>query len=69
MKLLVAADSNAILGFTVFGAEASELMASVQTAMVGGPPITALCHAIYAHPTISEGLTFLLRGTPTPPTG
>jgi pyruvate/2-oxoglutarate dehydrogenase complex dihydrolipoamide dehydrogenase (E3) component len=42
MKMLVSADDDEILGFTVFGAEASELMAAVQTAMVGHVPYTAL---------------------------
>ena len=65
MKMLIAADSDQILGFTAFGAEASELMAAVQTAMVGRIPYTALHSAIYAHPTMAEGLTFLLRNTPT----
>jgi pyruvate/2-oxoglutarate dehydrogenase complex dihydrolipoamide dehydrogenase (E3) component len=67
MKMLIAADSDEILGFTVFGAEASELMAAVQTAMIGGVSYTALRRAIYAHPTAAEGLTFLLRNTPTAP--
>jgi pyruvate/2-oxoglutarate dehydrogenase complex dihydrolipoamide dehydrogenase (E3) component len=67
MKMLIAADSDEILGFTVFGAEASELMAAIQTAMVGRIPYTALRKAIYAHPAAAEGLTFLLRNTPTPP--
>jgi hypothetical protein len=51
----------------VFGAEASELMAAVQTAMVGALSYTALHGAIYAHPTMAEGLTFLLQNTPTAP--
>jgi pyruvate/2-oxoglutarate dehydrogenase complex dihydrolipoamide dehydrogenase (E3) component len=67
MKMLIAADSDEILGFTALGAEASELMAAVQTAMIGRIPYTALRSAIYAHPTTSEGLTFLLRNTPTAP--
>ena len=66
MKMLIAADSDQILGFTAFGAEASELMAAVQTAMVGRVPYTALQSAIYAHPTMAEGPTFLLRNTPVP---
>jgi pyruvate/2-oxoglutarate dehydrogenase complex dihydrolipoamide dehydrogenase (E3) component len=66
MKMLIAADSDQILGFTAFGAEASELLAAVQTAMVGRIPYTALHSAIYAHPTMAEGLTFLLRNTPAP---
>jgi pyruvate/2-oxoglutarate dehydrogenase complex dihydrolipoamide dehydrogenase (E3) component len=68
MKMLVAEDSDEILGFTAFGAEASELMAAVQTAMVGQVPYTTLRNGIFAHPTMTEGLTFLLRGAPaTPP--
>jgi pyruvate/2-oxoglutarate dehydrogenase complex dihydrolipoamide dehydrogenase (E3) component len=67
MKMLIAVDNDEILGFTVFGAEASELMAAVQTAMIGRIPYTALRSAIYAHPTAAEGLTFLLRNTPTVP--
>jgi pyruvate/2-oxoglutarate dehydrogenase complex dihydrolipoamide dehydrogenase (E3) component len=67
MKMLLAADSDEILGFTAFGAEASELMAAVQTAMIGGVPYTTMRNGIFAHPTVAEGLTFLLRNTPIPP--
>jgi hypothetical protein len=35
--------------------------------MVGGLRYTPLRRAIYAHPTMAEGLTFLLRGTPAAP--
>ena len=64
MKMLIAADSDEILGFTAFGAEATELLAAVQTAMLGRMPYTAVGGAIYTHPAMSEGLTFLLRNTP-----
>ena len=67
MKMLVAQDSDEILGFTVLGAEASELLAAVHTAMVGHLGYTALHSAIYAHPSMSEGLTFLLRSNPRAP--
>jgi len=40
------------------GVEASELMAAVQTAMVGRMPFTMLRDAIFAHPTVSEGWSF-----------
>jgi pyruvate/2-oxoglutarate dehydrogenase complex dihydrolipoamide dehydrogenase (E3) component len=43
-KALIGADDR-ILGFTAFGAEASEPMAVVQTAMLGGMPYTALREA------------------------
>ncbi len=67
MKMLVAADSDEILGFTVFGAEASELMLAVQTAMIGQVPYTTLRAGIFTHPTIGEGLTVLLSNPPTTP--
>jgi pyruvate/2-oxoglutarate dehydrogenase complex dihydrolipoamide dehydrogenase (E3) component len=67
MKMLIAAETDEILGFTVLGVEASELIAAVQTAMVGRVPFTELRRAIYVHPTIAEGLTFLLRNPPTAP--
>jgi pyruvate/2-oxoglutarate dehydrogenase complex dihydrolipoamide dehydrogenase (E3) component len=60
MKMLLDTASDRILGFTVFGAEASELMATVQTAMLGQLPFTLLRDAIFTHPTAAEGLTVLL---------
>jgi len=60
MKMLIGKDSDEIVGFTAFGIEASELMAAVQTAMVGRLPYTVLRDAIFAHPTMSEGLVYLL---------
>jgi pyruvate/2-oxoglutarate dehydrogenase complex dihydrolipoamide dehydrogenase (E3) component len=58
MKALIGADDR-ILGFTAFGAEASESMAVVQTAMLGGMPYTSLRDAIFTHPTAAEGLVGL----------
>jgi len=56
MKVLVDARSDDILGFTMFGAEAGEVMAVVQTAMLGRLPFTTLREAVLAHPTMAEGL-------------
>jgi pyruvate/2-oxoglutarate dehydrogenase complex dihydrolipoamide dehydrogenase (E3) component len=64
VKMLIDAPSDRILGFTAFGAEASEMMAAVQTAMLGGLPYTVLRDAIFTHPTASEGLIFLLANVP-----
>jgi pyruvate/2-oxoglutarate dehydrogenase complex dihydrolipoamide dehydrogenase (E3) component len=64
LKMLVDAYSDRILGFTVFGVEASELTATVQTAMLGELPYTALRDAIFTHPTVAEGLTVLLANVP-----
>jgi pyruvate/2-oxoglutarate dehydrogenase complex dihydrolipoamide dehydrogenase (E3) component len=60
LKMLIDPRSDLILGFTAFGAEGSELMATVQTAMLGGLPYTLLQDAIFTHPTAAEGLTVLL---------
>jgi len=64
VKMLVDAESDSILGFTAFGAEGSEMMAAVQTAMLGGLPYTVLRDAIFTHPTAAEGLVYLLASVP-----
>jgi pyruvate/2-oxoglutarate dehydrogenase complex dihydrolipoamide dehydrogenase (E3) component len=64
IKVLIGAHSDAILGLTAFGAEASELLAAVQTAMLGGLPYTLLRDGMFTHPTLSEGLVFLLANVP-----
>ena len=64
IKMLIDAESDRILGFTAFGAEASEMMAAVQTAMLGELPYTVLRDAIFTHPTAAEGLVYLLAGVP-----
>jgi pyruvate/2-oxoglutarate dehydrogenase complex dihydrolipoamide dehydrogenase (E3) component len=64
LKMLIDAYSDRILGFTVFGVEASELLATVQTAMLGELPYTALRDGIFTHPTVAEGLTVLLASVP-----
>jgi pyruvate/2-oxoglutarate dehydrogenase complex dihydrolipoamide dehydrogenase (E3) component len=64
VKMLIEAQSDRILGFTAFGIEASEMMAAVQTAMLGGLPYTVLRDAIFTHPTSAEGLGPLLASAP-----
>src|SRR6516165_8809116 len=64
VKTLVDAESDRIRGFTVLGAEGSEMMAAVQTAMLGGLPYTVLRDAVFTHPTTAEGLVFLLASVP-----
>jgi pyruvate/2-oxoglutarate dehydrogenase complex dihydrolipoamide dehydrogenase (E3) component len=59
MKALLDARTDRILGFTMFGPEAGEVVAVVQTAMLAGMPYTGLRDAILAHPTMAEGLTAL----------
>ncbi|HEV3298657.1 MAG TPA: FAD-dependent oxidoreductase [Planctomycetaceae bacterium] len=62
-KALIGSDDR-ILGFTAFGAEASEMMAVVQTAMLGGLPYQALRDAIFTHPTAAEGLNGMFYNVP-----
>ena len=64
LKTLVEADGNRILGFTMLGAEAGEVMAVVQTAMLASMPYTGLRDAIIAHPTMAEGLGALFSNIP-----
>lgn len=65
MKALIETESDRILGFSVFGVEAGEIMASVQVAMIAGLPYTALRDAIFAHPTMLEGLISLFANAPS----
>src|SRR5438105_4112335 len=59
MKALLDALTDRILGFTMFGPEAGEVVAVVQTAMLAGMPYTGLRDAVLAHPTMAEGLKAL----------
>lgn len=67
MKILVEAESDKILGFTMIGSDAGELMFTIQTAILSGTPYTVLRDAIIAHPTMSEGFFFLLQAVPAKP--
>ena len=64
MKVLIETESDRILGFTMFGAGAGDVMATVQMTMLAGLPYTALRDAIIAHPTMPEGLIPLLLSVP-----
>jgi pyruvate/2-oxoglutarate dehydrogenase complex dihydrolipoamide dehydrogenase (E3) component len=67
LKALLDANSDRILGFTAFGVDAGELIATVQTAMLCGAPYTSLRDAILTHPTIAEALTVLFASEPGAP--
>jgi len=66
MKVLVGSDDR-ILGFTMIGAEAGEVMTVVQTAMMAGLPFAKLRDAVIAHPTMAEGLGQLFANVPARP--
>jgi pyruvate/2-oxoglutarate dehydrogenase complex dihydrolipoamide dehydrogenase (E3) component len=48
----------------MFGPEAGEVLAAVQTALLAGMPYTGLRDAILAHPTMAEGLGDLFAEVP-----
>jgi pyruvate/2-oxoglutarate dehydrogenase complex dihydrolipoamide dehydrogenase (E3) component len=56
LKVIVDSKTDQILGCTVFGIEGGEIMAMLQIAMMGKLPYTVLKEAIFAHPTLAEGL-------------
>jgi pyruvate/2-oxoglutarate dehydrogenase complex dihydrolipoamide dehydrogenase (E3) component len=64
MKALVGQETDEILGFTAVGPNAGEIVAVVQTAMMGKMPYTALRDAVFTHPTMAEGLGPLFGGIP-----
>lgn len=64
MKALVGGSDDRILGFAMIGAEAGEVAAAVQTAMLADLPYPTLRDAILAHPTMAEGLRPLFSNVP-----
>ncbi len=64
MKVLVGGSDDRILGFTMIGAEAGEVMAVIQTAMLADLSYLRLRDAILAHPTMAEGLGSLFENVP-----
>lgn len=60
MKILISVSSDEILGFTMLGTNAGEVVSTVQMAMLGNLPYTIVRDAVIAHPTITEGLNLLL---------
>lgn len=59
MKALLSPEDGRILGFTMIGAEAGEVMTVVQMAMQANANYTVLRDAVIAHPTMTEGLNVL----------
>ncbi len=64
MKALVGAVDDRILGFTIIGSEAGEVMAAVEMAMLAELPYQSLRDAVIAHLTIAEGLGALFANVP-----
>jgi pyruvate/2-oxoglutarate dehydrogenase complex dihydrolipoamide dehydrogenase (E3) component len=64
IKAVVSASDDRILGFTMIGAEAGEVMAAVQTAMMAELPYSKLRDGVFSHLTMAEGLGFLFATVP-----
>ncbi len=64
MKVVVGADNDTILGFTMIGSEAGEVMAAIQAAMLAALPYTKLRDAVIAHLTMAEGFGPLFANVP-----
>jgi pyruvate/2-oxoglutarate dehydrogenase complex dihydrolipoamide dehydrogenase (E3) component len=64
LKAVIDARTDHVLGFTMLGAGAGEVIAVVQTAMLAGLPYTGLRDAIFTHPTMAEGLNVLFAAAP-----
>jgi len=61
MKALIAKESDQILGFTIFGVEAGEVISVAQTAMLGEMPYTVMRDAIYTRIWLAALGSFLER--------
>ncbi|HEU0164378.1 MAG TPA: hypothetical protein VFQ54_04985, partial [Thermomicrobiales bacterium] len=59
MKVLVDPETEQILGAAILGINGGEIMAMLQIAMMGEIPYTRLRDAVWAHPTLAEGLNNL----------
>ena len=66
IKAPVEAVGDRIVGFTILGAEASKVMAVVQTAIMAAMLHTGSRDAIITHPTKAEGLGALFSNVPAP---
>jgi pyruvate/2-oxoglutarate dehydrogenase complex dihydrolipoamide dehydrogenase (E3) component len=64
MKALISGSDDRILGFTMIGPEAGEVMAAVQAAMLAEMAYPKLRDAVLAHLTMAEGLGPLLSEVP-----
>jgi pyruvate/2-oxoglutarate dehydrogenase complex dihydrolipoamide dehydrogenase (E3) component len=64
MKVVVNGDDDRILGFTMIGSQADEVIAALQVAILANLPYPKLRDAVITHPTIAEGLGPLLSNVP-----
>jgi pyruvate/2-oxoglutarate dehydrogenase complex dihydrolipoamide dehydrogenase (E3) component len=67
MKVLVSQNDDRILGFTMIGSDAGDVMAAMQTAILAELPYQKLRDAVIAHLTVAEGIGPLLSNVAARP--
>jgi pyruvate/2-oxoglutarate dehydrogenase complex dihydrolipoamide dehydrogenase (E3) component len=67
MKALIRQNDDRILGFTMIGSAAGEIMAAVHITMLAGLSYRRFGDAAFAHPTMAEGLSLLFSNVPPRP--
>jgi pyruvate/2-oxoglutarate dehydrogenase complex dihydrolipoamide dehydrogenase (E3) component len=60
MQVLVDADTERVLGATLFGIEADEAIHCIIDVMNARAPFTAIRRAVHIHPTVAELIPTLL---------
>lgn len=63
LKALIG-DDDRIVGFTMIGSDAGDVMAAVQIAMLAQMPYATIRDAVLTHPTMAEGLNGLFEKVP-----
>jgi pyruvate/2-oxoglutarate dehydrogenase complex dihydrolipoamide dehydrogenase (E3) component len=58
LKAIIHRETDQILGFTLFCAEAQELINTVRMAMNAGMTFTQLKEQIYTHPSMTEAFNY-----------
>lgn len=64
LNVMVAANTDDILGFTAPSAQSGEMLLPIQLAMQHGIPYTDIMDTMICHPTYSEGLLALFATVP-----
>jgi pyruvate/2-oxoglutarate dehydrogenase complex dihydrolipoamide dehydrogenase (E3) component len=67
MKVVVDGDDDRLLGFTMIGSQADEVIVAMQVAILANLRYPKLRDAVITHPTIAEGLGLLLSNVPARP--
>lgn len=62
IKIMVDADTDLILGATIYGIDGDEIIHSLLDIMYAKQPYTVISRAVHIHPTVSELIPTILQG-------